>query len=34
MRLPDGHLRDTVYYSILADEWPTAKRRLEDRLRQ
>jgi RimJ/RimL family protein N-acetyltransferase len=32
MRLPDGFLRDTVYYSILADEWPAAKRRLEERL--
>jgi RimJ/RimL family protein N-acetyltransferase len=32
MRLPDGHLRDTVYYSILADEWPAARERLEVRL--
>jgi RimJ/RimL family protein N-acetyltransferase len=29
MRLPDGYLRDTVYYSILADDWPEAKGRLE-----
>lgn len=32
MRLPDGFLRDTVYYSILADEWPAAKARLQERL--
>lgn len=25
----DGVYRDTVYYSILADEWPAVKRRLE-----
>jgi RimJ/RimL family protein N-acetyltransferase len=31
-RLPDGHVRDTVYYSILADEWPAVKARLEERL--
>ena len=28
----DGHQRDTVYFSILADEWPTIKARLEARL--
>jgi RimJ/RimL family protein N-acetyltransferase len=32
MRLPDGFVRDTVYYSILADEWPAVKARLEERL--
>jgi N-acetyltransferase len=32
MRLPDGHLRDTVYYSILAEEWPEARRRLRERV--
>ena len=32
MRLPDGHLRDTVYYSILSDEWPAARARIEERL--
>jgi RimJ/RimL family protein N-acetyltransferase len=32
LRLPDGFIRDTVYYSILADEWPDARRRLEERL--
>jgi RimJ/RimL family protein N-acetyltransferase len=31
-RMPDGFLRDTVYYSILADEWPGVRARLEDRL--
>jgi RimJ/RimL family protein N-acetyltransferase len=31
-RMPDGFMRDTVYYSILSDEWPAVKRRLEDRL--
>jgi N-acetyltransferase len=25
IRLPDGYLRDTVYYSILAEEWPAVK---------
>jgi RimJ/RimL family protein N-acetyltransferase len=25
----DGFIRDTVYYSILASEWPDVKRRLE-----
>jgi RimJ/RimL family protein N-acetyltransferase len=25
----DGHIRDTVYYSILDSEWPAVKRRLE-----
>jgi RimJ/RimL family protein N-acetyltransferase len=29
----DGHVRDTVYYSILDSEWPTAKQRLEAMLR-
>jgi RimJ/RimL family protein N-acetyltransferase len=32
LRLPDGHLRDTVYYSILSDEWRAAKTGLEERL--
>jgi RimJ/RimL family protein N-acetyltransferase len=31
-RMPDGFMRDTVYYSILADEWPSVKARLEARL--
>jgi len=28
----DGFIRDTVYYSILASEWPDVKRRLENLL--
>ncbi len=32
MRLPDGFLRDTVYFSILAEEWPPIRSRLEERL--
>jgi RimJ/RimL family protein N-acetyltransferase len=32
MVMPDGHLRDSVYYSIVAPDWPGAKRRLEERL--
>lgn len=32
IRLPDGYLRDTVYYSILAAEWPAVKARLVARL--
>lgn len=27
--MPDGYFRDTVYYSILAEEWPQVKARLE-----
>ncbi len=29
MILPDGTLRSSVYYSILPDEWPVVKARLE-----
>jgi N-acetyltransferase len=29
---PDGTWRDTVYFSMLADEWPAAKARLAARL--
>ncbi len=32
MRLPDGHIRDTVYYSILRDEWPAIRERLSARI--
>jgi RimJ/RimL family protein N-acetyltransferase len=32
MRLPDGTLRSSVYYSILADEWPAVKAGLELKL--
>ncbi|WP_261164457.1 GNAT family N-acetyltransferase [Microbacterium sp. Marseille-Q6965] len=31
-RMPDGHWRDTVVYSILASEWPQVRRGLEARL--
>lgn len=27
--MPDGYLRDSVVYSILAEEWPEIRRRLE-----
>lgn len=30
--LPDGTLRDTVVFSIIAPEWPTVKRHLQYRL--
>lgn len=30
--LPDGYIRDTVMFSIISDEWPQIKARLEDRL--
>ncbi len=32
IRMPDGFMRDTVYYSILVDEWPAVRERLEARL--
>jgi N-acetyltransferase len=32
MLLPDGTLRSSVFYSILKDEWPGVKARLEARL--
>ena len=32
VRMPDGFIRDTVYFSILAEEWPLVKARLEERL--
>ena len=32
MVMPDGHLRDSVYYSIVAPEGPGVRRRLEQRL--
>jgi RimJ/RimL family protein N-acetyltransferase len=31
-RLADGSFRDTVVFSILADEWPDVRKRLEDRI--
>ena len=30
--MPDGHWRDTVYFSVLAEEWPGVKAGLEARL--
>ncbi len=30
--LPDGYVRDTVMFSIILDEWPGVKRRIESRL--
>jgi len=32
MILPDGYVRDTVMYSIVADEWPLVRNRLVARL--
>lgn len=32
MVLHDGHIRDTVYFSIIREEWPGVKSRLEERL--
>jgi RimJ/RimL family protein N-acetyltransferase len=32
VRMPDGFIRDTVYFSILDDEWPAVKARLEQGL--
>ncbi|MGO4573696.1 GNAT family N-acetyltransferase [Microvirga sp. 2TAF3] len=32
MIMPDGHIRDTVVYSIIREEWPAVKARLEDRI--
>jgi RimJ/RimL family protein N-acetyltransferase len=32
MRLPDGFIRDSVYYSIVRNEWPAVRDRLEERL--
>lgn len=34
MIAPDGHKRDTVYFSILAEQWPTVRANLERRLTQ
>jgi len=32
MIMPDGHVRTSVFYSILAEEWPAVKARLENLL--
>jgi RimJ/RimL family protein N-acetyltransferase len=34
MRMPDGSLRDTVVFSILANEWSTVRRHLDFKLQQ
>ncbi|MFT3806411.1 GNAT family N-acetyltransferase [Arenimonas sp.] len=34
MRMPDGSYRDTVVFSILANEWPQVKRHLQFKLEQ
>lgn len=31
--LPDGYVRDSAYYSIISEEWPVVKSRLEERMR-
>jgi len=31
--MPDGYVRSSVYYSILAAEWPSVKEKLEEKLR-
>jgi RimJ/RimL family protein N-acetyltransferase len=33
MVLADGSVRDSAYYSVLAEEWPSVKARLQARLR-
>mgnify|MGYP000980431446 CR=1 FL=1 len=32
IRMPDGHIRDTVYFSVLDHEWPAVRAGLEARL--
>jgi len=32
MIMPNGRIRDSVYYSVIEEEWPAIKTRLEDRL--
>ncbi len=32
MLLPDGHIRHSIYYSIIDSEWPQVKQRLEQML--
>jgi N-acetyltransferase len=32
MIMPDGQIRDTAVYSIVREEWPAMKARLEPRL--
>jgi hypothetical protein len=32
MLMPDGSTRNTVWYSIIADEWPSVKERMLQRI--
>jgi RimJ/RimL family protein N-acetyltransferase len=32
MVMPDGATRDTVWFSVIAEEWPLVRKRLEERL--
>lgn len=32
MVMPDGALRDTVWFSVIAEEWPEVRKRLDERL--
>jgi RimJ/RimL family protein N-acetyltransferase len=32
--LPDGYIRDSAYFSVIREEWPAVKRRLEDMARR
>jgi len=32
VRCVSGRMRDTVYFSVLADEWPAVRHRLDERL--
>ena len=32
--MPDGHVRDSAYYSVIADEWPGVERRMTELLRR
>ena len=34
LRRADGSWRDSVYFSVLRDEWPDVRSRLEGRLRR
>jgi RimJ/RimL family protein N-acetyltransferase len=34
MIMPDGRIRDSVYFSIIDSEWPTVRANLEERLAQ
>ncbi len=34
MIVGDGHIRDSIYYSIIDSEWPTVKDNLEEKLKR